>query len=189
MTLLRFDTLGGRRSAAQFFGYRAFAAVGGFGRTRAIEAGRVQRLVFICSGNICRSPYADWKIRGAGLEVASCGTSTVDGSPANESARRIARERGIDLAQHASLRVESLAFQAGDLAVALEPRHLEVVEPLTLRAGAQATLLGMWCEPRLPFIPDPFARSDACFRHVFDLIDDGLKRLLDTLGTGGRREK
>jgi protein-tyrosine phosphatase len=186
MMTLRFESLGGRSSAARFFGYRVSAMFGAFRRTRAIEAGRVRRLVFICSGNICRSPYAHWKVRDAGFPVASCGTAAIDGAPANESAIRVARDRGIDISAHVSTRIESHSFEAGDLAIALEPVHLAVAAPLALRAGAQATLLGMWCQPRLPVIPDPYAKSDACFQHIFGLVDAALERLLGTIAASGQ---
>src|SRR5687768_5524897 len=128
--MLRFDSLGGRYSAARYFGYRALAALGAYGGARSISAERVERLVFICTGNICRSPYGDWKIRRMGVQAASCGTSAIDGAPANDSAIRIARERGIDLALHTSTRIESLDFKPGDLAIALEHKHLQIAAPL-----------------------------------------------------------
>jgi protein-tyrosine phosphatase len=177
----RFDDLGGNRSAAQYFLYRASAMLGGFGRYTTIRPDRVERLVFVCSGNICRSPYADRKVRALGKAAVSCGTSAIDGAPANACAIRIAQERGVDLSMHVSMTMMSLQFRPGDLVIALEPQHLRAVAPLAGQAGAQTTLLGLWCTSRAPYIPDPYARADACFREVFRLIDEALANLLKHL--------
>ena len=73
---------------------------GNFRRFKQIRWESVKRAVFVCHGNICRSPYAARRAEAYGLTVASFGLSAGTGESADPSARRIAARRGVDLADH-----------------------------------------------------------------------------------------
>lgn len=64
-------------------------------RLRRPEWHRVERFVFVCNGNICRSPYAAAKAASLGLRSASAGLATKNGCPASEAARKHALWRGL----------------------------------------------------------------------------------------------
>src|SRR5262245_52514417 len=70
---------------------------GWFRSLERIDWGRVERLIFICKGNICRSPYAEARARGLGLTVASFGLEATPGQPPDATACRLARRRGVPL--------------------------------------------------------------------------------------------
>ena len=59
------------------------------------DRGEVRRLVFVCKGNICRSPFAEAVARAAGADAVSYGLDARDGLPANPSAIRTARKFGL----------------------------------------------------------------------------------------------
>ena len=74
----------------------------------ALPGGPIRRVMVICHGNICRSPYAAELLarRSGGLEVRSAGLEASEGKPAEPGARRIAKRRGIDLDAHGAHRLE-----------------------------------------------------------------------------------
>lgn len=173
--------LGGKRSALRYASYRALAFAGGFSAVRRVNWGLVHRLVFVCSGNICRSPYAAELARSLGADAVSCGTHAVDGAPANDSAVRIARERHVDLSQHRSTSLISQHLTTRDLVLVAEPVHLHEFRSMITSMGPQVSLLGMWCKSKLPFVPDPYGTKDECFRFVFDLIDESVQKAVSQM--------
>ena len=70
-----------------------------FGRLNAyqdVDLGRVERMVFVCLGNVCRSPYAELLANEHGLPCASFGLSTTTGAPANPDGIATAKSFGRD---------------------------------------------------------------------------------------------
>lgn len=152
-----------------------------------VDPTRVRRLVFVCKGNICRSPYAEARAKRLGLAAVSAGIDACTGASANESAIRIAELRGIDLKTHSAARVDSLELDSGDLLVAFEPSQVSALAEEALWSGAQLTLLGLHSRPLRPHLEDPYGLSDAYFNTCYSLIDSGLERLASKLaGANGQ---
>ena len=116
---------------------------GRYERWRSVDWSRVKRLVFVCSGNICRSPFAERFALSKGINAVSCGTTAKGGAPGDPTAIQVAQSFGIDLEDHASKRVSEVDFSASDLIVVMDVHHLAAVEHVSERAGAQLTLLGL----------------------------------------------
>lgn len=149
-------------------------------RYAQIDWARVERLVFVCTGNICRSPYAEALARRAGFPAASIALRGSSGAPAYPQAVAAAGEAGVDLARHRATAVDDAAIAPGDLLVATEPWQADA---LAARGdGAQVTLLGLWTSPRRPHLHDPHGLSDAYFRTCFRLIETGVAALLERVG-------
>ena len=170
--------LGGRKSALAFAGYALSSRLGLFRRYAHVDWPAVRRLVFVCSGNICRSPFAAEYCRAAGSQVASFGLDGASGFPANADALRVAKARGTDLSGHVATNVQQFDARNGDLLLAMEPAQLERINRLPRAAHSQRTLLGLWCSSSRPYIPDPYGMNDACFQHVFSMIENAADRLL-----------
>lgn len=90
------------------------------------------RVLFVCSGNICRSPAAAAYFRHrvtalgwAGLEADSAGTLGILGQSICPDAARVLREIGIESAGHRSKDVRSEDVRAADWIVAMEREHLD----------------------------------------------------------------
>jgi len=142
------------------------------------------RLVFVCAGNICRSPFGQVAAQSKGLNAVSLGLSTRGGDPANPVAIAVAKERGFSLARHRSSRVEDFEPRAGDWFVCMEPQQAEKIQALF--PGFPAVLLGMCMErPRRPFIPDPFGKSPTYFVRCFSWIETGVEALSNFRATTG----
>jgi protein-tyrosine phosphatase len=169
--------LGGRRPAARFIGYTLLGTLGFYRRDRHVDFGRVQRLVFVCSGNICRSPYGEALARMRGVPTVSFGLHANGIAAADPTATRVAALEGVSLGRHVSTRAADYEPLPGDLLLTMEPWQLAEVRGLVGSSGAQVTLLGLWCRRPLPYLPDPYGKSDECFRHVFDLVAEGVGQI------------
>ncbi|HEX8642819.1 MAG TPA: phosphotyrosine protein phosphatase [Allosphingosinicella sp.] len=154
------------------------ARLGGAGRYRQVEWSRVDRLVFVCTGNICRSPYAERKAAAAGFPAISAALRGSSGAQANESARRIAAAMGVDLSRHRSTAIAEAALRPGDLLVAMEPWQADALASLEV---GQVTLLGLWSTPRRPHLHDPHGLCDDYFRTCFRSIDTAVEAMLARL--------
>ncbi|OYV66431.1 MAG: hypothetical protein B7Z72_11365 [Gemmatimonadetes bacterium 21-71-4] len=95
------------------------------------------RILFVCTGNTCRSPLAEAIARNlliergiADVEVASAGTSAWEGASASDGALLVGLERGLDLNGHRARQLDRDLVHAADLLLAMGPHHLERIEAL-----------------------------------------------------------
>lgn len=143
---------------------------------------RVDRLVFVCMGNVCRSPYAERKAAAYGLNVSSFGLDTQAGRPAFETALERAAVRGVDLSGHGSQRASEFEILSGDLLVAMEPRQAYEMAARFSDPRWQLSLLGLWAKPIRPHIHDPYGLSGAYFDTCFDVIDTAVETMAGHMG-------
>lgn len=169
--------LGGLRSAAHVLGYTFLATCGLYRQYQRVNWERVQRLVFVCSGNICRSPYAAELARALGIAAMSFGIDARGGATANESAIRLAKNAGVDLTRHVSTRASDYQATPGDLLLAMEPRQMRALRNLVGTHSVQGSLLGLWCKRPMPYLPDPYGNPDECFVNVFAHIDTAIAQV------------
>jgi protein-tyrosine phosphatase len=148
---------------------------------------QVKRLVFVCQGNICRSPYAHALAVRDGVAATSFGYATTTGQPANSVALKIAAERGLDLSGHRTTDLSDFIVQSGDLLLLVEPRHLAKVRSAVAQPGVQVALLGQWCEPVMPLIYDPHNLSEAYFHNCYARIERAVDNLLGEFKIGSRQ--
>ncbi len=139
-----------------------------------------KRLVFVCEGNICRSPYSEFRARQLGVSSASFGLNADTGKRANLSAARVAKQRGLILYDHSAIHISHFSFNTGDLILTFEPQQLEkLLSPGILPDFITVVdLLGRWCSPSFPYIHDPYGLNDTYFNICFDRIDQSLARLV-----------
>ena len=146
------------------------------------------RLLFICTGNTCRSPLAEALARREAIdrgltevEVASAGTSTWDGAPASDGALLVALERNLDLSGHRAQQLTRELIESHDVILAMGPHHLERAEALggegksyLLSAYAGGTRTGM------P-ISDPFGGDLEQYRDTLGELQREIRRVFDRL--------
>jgi len=153
-------------------------------------ASRARRLLFVCTGNICRSPLAEAIFRhqaeqagrAALFEVDSAGTHGWHaGERADARARRAARQRGVAVTSVAR-EVEAGDFERFDLILAMDRSHLRELRrrcPAPLRERIR--LMGEWGEPPGGDVPDPYYEDEEAFEQVFDMLEVCCRRLLAEL--------
>ncbi|MBI5505041.1 MAG: low molecular weight phosphotyrosine protein phosphatase [Deltaproteobacteria bacterium] len=162
------------------------------------------RVLFVCLGNICRSPTAEGIFRAmvaeAGLaesiEVESAGTAAYHiGDGADPRSVRAARDRGYDLSRHRARQVHGADFETFDYVLAMDHENLRELESMrelraVRRAQAQAPeagrqlaqvslLLDFAPQLQVREVPDPYYRRHDGFDIVIDMVEDAARGLLE----------
>lgn len=179
------ERYGSQRGFARTYWHRVRYLLGYYRDYQQVDWKAVDRLVFVCKGNICRSPYAEAVACSVGIPSVSCGIDTRTGVPANTDAIRAAADRGIDLRGHKAMSLKSLDVGTRDLLITMEPWQLEYLRR-ELGENCRHSLLGLWGYPVSPHIEDPFGTSAAYFDRCFEYIEKSVhaiaKRFSETEG-------
>ena len=152
-------------------------------------AGTTFNILFVCTGNTCRSPMAEAVARSEierrgwkHVEVGSAGVAAEPGYPASEHAVSVIGRSGLDLSRHESRRLDPGLVDWADLILAMSPSHLDAIAAL---GGAERMgLLGDFASgDDAPFqgVRDPFGGDEATYeatlRELRDLVSASLDRL------------
>lgn len=167
---------GSKRGLIISLWYQCNYYIGRYRGYKNIDWTSVDRLVFVCKGNICRSAYAEAVARSLGVSAISCGLDTIEGAPANEAAIRVAERLGFDLKRHKTSPLDIVSFRPGDLLIAMEPGQAVSLQN-NLKGKYQCSLLGLWTSPYLPHIYDPYGASSCYFENCFLNIQQSVDEL------------
>lgn len=157
------------------------------------------RILFVCLGNICRSPMAEGVFRhlvaarGAGerFHIDSAGTGDWHvGEAPDARAQAAARGRGIDISDQRARRVAAGDFERFDMLLAMDESNLAALQRLAPEPhrGKIHLLLAFAANAGRSDVPDPYYDGSDGFEHALDLIEsagDGLFQALagpDALG-------
>lgn len=152
------------------------------------------KLLFVCLGNICRSPAAEGVflhlLNERGLSdqfvVDSAGTGGWHvGNPPDRRMQAAANRRGISLPSRAR-QIDLDDLRDFDLVLTMDEANLMAVQGLAREAGSSATAS---IKPMLSYarsfseteVPDPYYGGDSGFEHVLDLLEEACNNLLDEL--------
>ena len=151
------------------------------------------KVLFVCMGNICRSPTAhavmQHKVNERGLsnriEVDSSGTHAYHvGEKSDARSRALATSKGIDMEYVRARKISILDYDEFDYILAMDDENLSLVQyyaPDNHQAKVSlflhyANQVGLAQET---VVPDPYYGGDAGFEHVFELVDQGCNALID----------
>ena len=150
----------------------------------------MKSILFICLGNICRSPAAEgvfrkmvaYSGRGKEFSIDSAGTNGYHiGDLADPRMRAAAASRGYSLESRAR-RIDHKDFDQFDLIVTMDEanyRHITTMHP---GIGAEVVRMCDYCKKhQLAEVPDPYYGEEADFNEVLDILEDACANLLKTL--------
>jgi protein-tyrosine-phosphatase len=116
-----------------------------------LEEGRLLRILFVCTGNICRSPMAvglaraaierDYPEMSGNLSFSSAGVAALDGNAPTREAVEVMMERGIDISDHRAIRVTRNIVEASDLVLTMEEAQKRLIEVTAGGAGPPVSLI------------------------------------------------
>lgn len=152
------------------------------------------RMLFVCLGNICRSPAAEGVMRAiveaggdsARWEIDSAGTGDWHVGDLPDRRMRVhARRRGLELA-HRCRQVREADFDDFDIIIGMDSGNLRNLHALAPTVEAETKIVGMaefvGKAMRYDYIPDPYYEGAEGFELVLDLLDDGCRNLYRLLG-------
>ena len=154
-----------------------------------------KKILFVCLGNICRSPSAEAVFTGmvekAGLseyfEIDSAGTSGWHaGERADRRMQGHAVKRGYNLTSLSRKFDPNTDFNHFDMIIGMDNENIQALQSMTRNADDRAKIHKMTDFSRewnYTIIPDPYYGGDDGFELVLDLLEDSCKGLLDKLKT------
>jgi protein-tyrosine phosphatase len=155
------------------------------------------RVLFVCLGNICRSPTAEGVFRryveqaglGDEIEIDSAGTGDYHlGEPPDERAQDAASRRGYDLSSLRARQVTRRDFETFDYLLAMDEENARSLKRLAPHEHAhKVKLFTDFGTNGARYVPDPYSGGAQGFEHVLDLVEDAARGLLRHIESELRR--
>ena len=135
-------------------------------------------VLVLCTGNICRSPYAEavLKHRALGISVDSAGLSAMVDYGADATGQAVARGRGIDMSEHKAKQVTRSLIGQSDLILVMDDEHLSRLHRKYPDSRGKSFKLGKLKGDKN--IVDPYLKSQSFFELVFNEIDEAVETWL-----------
>jgi protein-tyrosine phosphatase len=138
----------------------------------------IERILIVCTGNLCRSPMAAALMRrmleeeqGADVQVESAGIAALAGHPADAHARTLLADEGLDISAHRARQLSERMLLQADLVLVMDRLQRRAVYAVAPLARGKVMLLGEWTGQE---IPDPYGGDLRAFRTSLALIRDAV---------------
>lgn len=148
------------------------------------------KVMFVCMGNICRSPAAEAVFRKIceqqglldQIDMISCGTHDYHiGEPADERMRMAASRRGLDISAHRARRIGENDLELFDYVLVMDRANLEMVKNYFGSCKNVHLLMEFAKQPDGPEVPDPYYGGEAGFERVLDMAEEASVGLLEVI--------
>lgn len=146
------------------------------------------KILFVCMGNICRSPTAEGVMRrmlaerrlGERVAVDSAGTGGYHiGSAPDARSQAAAAKRGVDLSKLRARQIAPADLEAFDLILTMDETNYADVSALAARHGGRARVARLMDYAGGGEVPDPYFGEGDGFERVLDAVESGCRGLID----------
>ena len=129
------------------------------------------KILVVCVGNICRSPTGEALLKKMlpQKDIRSAGVQALVGHAADEQAKKIALQRGVEMHAHIAAQLDIEMCQEADLILVMETSHINAVEKICPTVRGKVMLFGQWLTNK--DIADPYRQSDDMFELVYQQIE------------------
>ncbi|MGM9552096.1 MAG: low molecular weight protein arginine phosphatase [Clostridia bacterium] len=137
----------------------------------------MKRVLFVCTGNTCRSPMAEGIFNFFSQGAASRGLMAEEGNPASEKAVKAMEKMGIDITGHVSRQLTKEDVESADLILTMTKSHKDAI--LSAVADANVFTIGEYADGE--DISDPYGKSqevyDKCAKELYGYIEKIVEKL------------
>jgi protein-tyrosine phosphatase len=136
-----------------------------------------KNILFVCTGNICRSALAEYllknelKNKSDNLTIGSAGTGALIGYPADDNVKTLLDEKSINCSSHSARQINPAIISNSDLILVMEDFHAYNIKRISPESRGKIFLLGHWQKQQ---ISDPYRKDLDTFRHTMEKITEGL---------------
>ncbi|MWJ27514.1 low molecular weight phosphotyrosine protein phosphatase [Halomonas sp. ZH2S] len=137
-----------------------------------------ERILVVCTGNICRSPVAEAFLRQQLPErqISSAGLGALEGRPVSPLSRELAEAEGLDVTHHQGRQLTATMIQEADLILVMSEGQRRAVGKQAPQALGKTLLLGRWLDSgEGQDIPDPYRKNMEIFEHVHALLKEATR--------------
>ena len=136
-----------------------------------------EKILILCTGNICRSPLAEELIRqralaaGKQVLVRSAGIGALAVHGADKITQQVANRHQVDLSAHRAQQLNLELTRWSDLILGMEKHHLDYANDLDPTTRGKTFLLGHWTKTE---VPDPYRKPEDAHQLAYDIISEAV---------------